>query len=345
MIRRGIGRLRRITLRPKSRTGRRVVILLYHRVVELRTDPWCMGVRPCHFAEHLEVLRRYAHPLGLQQLAQGLLGGVLPDRAVAVTFDDGYADNLHGAKPLLERYDIPATVFLTTGYVGQEREFWWDELDRLLMQPETLPGALGLTIKGSTYRWELEKGAHYSEDAASWSRRRGTSWRSIYRSRHHLYRSLWDLLYSLTEGERQRVLDKLRAWAGAEPMVRPTHRPLSLDEVVTLAQGDLIEIGAHTQTHPALATLPVASQRYEILESKARLEEILGREVTSFSYPHGSLSTKTVAMVREAGFARACSDLADFVGPTPDPFQLPRTYVQDWGGREFARRLAGWLDS
>src|SRR5215218_491100 len=164
MIRRSIGRLRRATLRPKNRTDQRVVILLYHRVAELRSDPWGLGVTPRHFAEHLKVLRQYAHPIGLQQLVQGLRDGVLPERSVAVTFDDGYADNLHGAKPLLERYDIPATFFLTTGFLGQEREFWWDELDRLLLQPGILPERLNLSINGNSYQWELGEAARYGKD-------------------------------------------------------------------------------------------------------------------------------------------------------------------------------------
>jgi peptidoglycan/xylan/chitin deacetylase (PgdA/CDA1 family) len=81
---------------------------------------------------------------------------------VVITFDDGYADNLHNAKPLLERYDIPATVFVTTGHIGHEREFWGDELDRLLLQPSTLPELLGLSINGSPYQWELGEVAHYT---------------------------------------------------------------------------------------------------------------------------------------------------------------------------------------
>ena len=343
MIRRWIGRLRRAVERPESRRERKALILLYHRVAELRSDPWYLAVAPRRFDEHLEVLRRHARPMRLQQLSQALLNGnKLPDRSVVVTFDDGYADNLHNAKPLLEHHDVPATVFLTTGYLGHEREFWWDELDRLLLRPGALPERLSLTVDGGTYRWELGEAARYGEDAAR-CHRRWRAWEEAPSSRHSLYNSLWELLHPMAEDERRRVLDELRGWAGAEPAGSPSHRLLSLEEVVALAQGELIEVGAHTVTHPALSTLPPVSQRDEILGSKVQLEEILGRPVTSFAYPYGNRSAETVGIVREAGFACACSTRADVVRRSTNHFKLPRAHVQDWDREEFATWLSRWF--
>ena len=343
--------MQRTVFRPRRRSGKRVLILMYHRVVDLHSDPWYLAVRPRHFAQHLETLQRYTHPTPLRQLSQDLLNGDIEDRSVAITFDDGYADNLHNAKPLLERYGMPATFFLTSGYIGREREFWWDELERLFLQPGTLPEVLEVSVNGSTYRWKLGKAAHYSGEEAAQRRLRWRRWRrwrggyDTYGSRRRLYYSLWELLYSLREGERDRLLEKLRAWAGTEPMVRRTYRPLSLDEVVNLAKGELIEIGAHTVTHPALAKLPTASQQDEILRSKARLEGTLNRSVTSFAYPHSSLSEETVNIVRKTGFARACTGpaAATVVERSTDLLRLPRVGVQDWDGGEFARRLSRWF--
>ena len=296
---------------------------------------------PRHFGEHLEVLQQYAHPIKLQQLSQGLLYDDLPNQAVIVTFDDGYADNLYNARPLLERYEVPATVFLTTGYIGHEREFWWDELDQMLLQPGTLPKVLRLSINGNTYRWELGKAAYYGEKTAQ-RRRYWRAWKYSFSFRHRLYRSLYELLYPLAENERRRVLDELLAWADIEPAVRPTHRPLSFEEVVDL-EGELVEIGAHTVTHPALSTLPAAWQQKEIRESKARLQGILGRRVDSFAYPHGDMSAEAEGIVREAGFACACSCISDVVGRSTNLFRLPRVEVQDWDGKKFARQLSRWF--
>jgi peptidoglycan/xylan/chitin deacetylase (PgdA/CDA1 family) len=151
----GSGKLRQTLWRIRRKLASKALILMYHRVAEVDLDPWGLCVTPQYFAEHLSVLQKYAHPISLQQLTQAHRKGKIPHRAVAITFDDGYADNLYNAKPLLERYNIPATVFVATGQIGSQREFWWDELERVLVQPGTLPEKLCLEINGSTHQWEL----------------------------------------------------------------------------------------------------------------------------------------------------------------------------------------------
>jgi peptidoglycan/xylan/chitin deacetylase (PgdA/CDA1 family) len=265
---------------------------------------------------------------------------------VVVTFDDGYADNLHSAKPQLARHNVPATIFVPSGAVGREQEYWWDELDLLLLQPGTLPQRLLLSVNGDQHRWNLGKAAHYGEGEA----RRHQLWRAWGKppsARHSLYRSLWELMHPMAESERQEVLAKLRQWAGAGPSSRPDHRTLSLSELVALSEGGLVQIGAHTVTHPSLSALPVASQRREIHESKARLEEILNVPVTSFAYPYGQrsdYSAQTVAVVREAGFICSCSNFAGRVERSTDPFQLPRMFAHNWDGDRFAKRLLEWFE-
>lgn len=338
----GIGTLRRVALRINKRFAPKGLILVYHRVAEVGSDPWSLCVTPRHFAEHLEVLQKYCRSISLGQLVQTHRAGNIPCRAVAVTFDDGYADNLYNARPLLERYDIPAMVFVTTGYLGHEREFWWDELDRLLLQPGTLPERLSLSVNGSTFQWELGEGAFYSE----YDYRRNRDRKALEGSpgsRHFLYYSVWQRLQPLPEAKRRKVLAELVAWAGAESVGRLTHRSLSLEEVVTLAQEELVEVGSHTVTHPVLSALPAASQRDEIQQSKAHLEDVLNRPVTSLAYPHGDYTGETVALVREAGFTCACSSVADIVWRSTDCFQLPRFNVKDWDGEEFTKWLFRWF--
>jgi peptidoglycan/xylan/chitin deacetylase (PgdA/CDA1 family) len=316
---------------------------MYHRVTELPNDPHLLAVTPEHFAEHLAAIRTHAAPVPLQELAGALRRGRVPARAVAITLDDGYADNLHGAKPLLMRHDVPATVFITAGQVGREREFWWDELDRLLLQPGTLPPVLRLRLNGGLREWPLEEASTYGEAAYQRDRGWNIECRDEPGPRQRVFRALFDLFYLLPSAERWALLDQVAAWAQAPPVVRPSHRTLTTDEVVRLAQGGLVEIGAHTVTHPVLAALPPAEQRREVQESKARLEAALGLEVASFAYPHGSCPPEAVASVGEAGFACACSSEPQVVFRDADRLRLPRLVVRDWDGATFARWLKWWL--
>ncbi len=201
---RGYGRLKRWLQRVTAVCRAGVAILMYHRVHDATSGPSGLCVSRAHFTEHMEHLRRHYSVLSLRKLAALLAGGRLPERAVVLTFDDGYADNLWNAKPILARWDLPATVFVATGYVGQSREFWWDELDRLLLQAGTLPGTLDVRLNGRVYDWKLGESAIYSDDDC----RRHSSWRAEGTDdptpRHALYRSLYELLHPLPEVEKRR---------------------------------------------------------------------------------------------------------------------------------------------
>jgi len=325
----GVRRLRLAVRRLRSRIFGGSLVLGYHRVVEASSDPYALCVAPRRFAEQLEVLRAVARPVSLRELLNGVHERRVPPGAVAVTFDDGYADNLSNALPLLEQYEVPATVFVTSGYLG--RQFWWDELECLVPGAEGLRGVLRLTIRGRPYEWNFERLADHGKETSG------------PRLRRQVLMALHRLLAPLSEGERGLALKDLADWAGSATNGRPTDRALSPEELTKLAESELVEIGSHSATHPFLATLPPALQRSEIQESKVRLESLLGREITTFAYPHGSLSSATVTLVQEAGFAAACTSMPDAVRPSSDPYQLPRLWAKDLNGDAFARWLKGWL--
>ena len=194
-----IGTLRRTARRAANLFLPRTIILLYHRVAELSSDPQLLSVTPQHFAEHLEILRKYYRPIPLRETDKQLR------RSVMVTFDDGYADNLWNAKPLLERYDVPATVFVTTGYVGRDQEFWWDELETFLLERKTLPETLQLNINGGIRQWELGTSADYDEDAYNHYRSWNVSEKNDPSPRQFVYRSLHQLLRPMPEREQRNV--------------------------------------------------------------------------------------------------------------------------------------------
>ncbi len=336
---RGFGRLRGAASRLRYRLRPKALILAYHRVADLATDPFQLAVTPGHFAEHLEALRKHASPVSLRQLTRALGDGRVPRRAVVVTFDDGYADNLHAALPLLERHEIQATVFIASGYVGRSGEFWWDELERLVLCPVELPGLLRLRIGEETHLLELGDGSRYPEGDRQ---ARGT-WRyseeGPHHPRHRLFCSLYKILLELAADAREGAMRQLSAWARSERTARDEYRVLSEGELVRLGGSQLIEIGGHTHNHPKLSALSGRAQREEIRGGKLQLESILGRAVVQFSYPYGSYTDQTVAEVRDAGFESACTTGAMVVSGREDPYLLPRIYPDDWDGEEFSRLL------
>lgn len=303
------------------RHGPRAVVLAYHRVAEVERDPLGLCVRPRHFAEHLQALQAYRR-VRLDALPDALDDRTAPREAVCVTLDDGYADNLHAARPLLERFDTPATVFVASGQVDAGREFWWDELDALLLVPPTLPAS---PLPAALRDLPGMRAAHDRRD------------------RDALFDAAHRRLHDASTAERDDVLAAIRAWVGAAPRVRASHAVLSRDELVRLADAALVEIGAHTVTHPRLDRLPEAAQRDEIVGSRRQLEALLERRVTSFAYPHGAHAARTRALVAEAGFARACTVDEALATRTSEPLAIPRFLIHDVDGDGLARRLRRWF--
>lgn len=117
------------------------------------------------------------------------------------------------------------------------------------------------------------------------------------------------------------------------------HRTLTIEELLALRQGELIEVGSHTVSHPFIFALPESVQQDVIQRGKNILEERIGQPVRSFAYPYGNYSKETVEIVRESGFDRACSIIKDSVWHGSDLFQLPRISVEDWNGEKFGKRL------
>jgi peptidoglycan/xylan/chitin deacetylase (PgdA/CDA1 family) len=317
-------------------------VLLYHRIADLPADPQLLAVTPARFAEQLELLQRRFTILPLGELARAVAARRLPRRAVAITFDDGYADNLLAAAPTLARTGSPATVYVSTATLGTAREFWWDELERLLLLTPRLPSRLELRVAGAVHALETG-GPGYAE--ASAGERRWSVLEPPATARQRAYLELMRLLHPLPPGEREGALDALRAWAGVSADGRASHRPLTPEETRALAAAPGIELGGHTVTHARLSSLDPAAQRAEIQDGKARLEAIAGRRLRTFSYPYGyreSYGEDTIRLVREAGFENACSNFVGIARHGTDPFQLPRLVVRDWDGGTFAKRLERW---
>ena len=303
------------------------LILGYHRVAHVKRDEYEVCVTPDYFAEQMEALSQYTHPLRLAELVQCLRLGSLPPKSVAVTFDDGYADNLYEAKPVLERYDIPATVFVCTGYQG--REFWWDELDRLIMASRADLAVLRMRVGDKSFGWDQSE----------------RSTEAGFDVRRKLRQALYHFLLALDVEEQNQAMDAIRTWSGISSSDSSSARSMSHAELLRLAGGELIEIGAHTRFHPMLPMLSLERQKDEIVAGKEELEEILGRKVDGFSYPNGRATVEVKRIVREAGFGYACTSLQDLVRPASDLHEMTRFWQKDVDGEKFLHKLNLWMQA
>lgn len=322
---RWIGSVRRWGRRWTNAVLSRAVILLYHRVFDAPSDPQLLCVSPGHFAEHLVHLQQNYTVMSLCDLSNALATGKIPHRSVVITFDDGYADNLWNAKPILESTETPATIFVVSGKLGCEQEFWWDELERIWLLTDQLPTELRLSVTGRAYRWQVKSTGQHLE----------------------IYYELHSLLKPLDSLVRDTIIDQLTQWAGLSANGRPDYRALTVSELVTLAGGNLIEIGAHSVAHSLLSEQPIDVQREEICKSKKVLESILKRPVTSLSYPYYIPTTgksATAKLVEQLGFHVGCANFASPVTKFSDRYRLPRCLVRNWDAEKFAFRVRRFFD-
>jgi len=300
-------------------------ILSYHRVADASPDTFSLAVSPANFEEHMRIVAGACAPTALGDLAGSLGSGGPPGRAVAVTLDDGYADALTGAVPILERHGIPATVFVATGWTGGGREFWWDDLERLLLAPPSTPPSLSVRIDGLTRGWP-------TSDAGE---------------RRAALLGLHALLRPADAAARLDAIDRIAAWAGLPLQGRPELMPMTADQLREASDSPLVDLGAHSVSHPVMSGLDAAGQRSEIAESREQLERITGRRAAAWAHPYGGpgdWDRRTESLLRGMGFRAACSSAEAAVAPGGNPLRMGRLTVRDWGAAEFSGRLEALLD-
>jgi peptidoglycan/xylan/chitin deacetylase (PgdA/CDA1 family) len=296
---------------------------MYHRIAVPKVDPWGLTVSPERFAEQVQALRARRTVLSTDAFVARLRSGDLSHDAVALTFDDGYLDNLRQAKPILEAAGVPATVFLATGRIGTGEEFWWDELARMVLS-RVEPLSCTLTVDAGHLQIELPPIDLEIEPRVSWR-----AWDRPATPREATYQTLWQALLNCVPGHRERAMAQLRQLFGATPP-NPEDLPMCAADVRMLVS-DRISVGAHGCTHQPLTSLPAAARAEEIQRSRAEAEALSALPVTGFAYPHGDRDTETIDMVRRAGYRWACSTCETTIDPLrADLYDLSRIAVRDW---------------
>lgn len=300
---------------PRGAGKGRLCIVNYHRILEsfdpLRANETVLA----DFEWQMQVLADNFNVLPLEQAIAQLRSGRMPPRAVSITFDDGYRSTHDLALPVLRRLGLPATVFITTGFIDSGN--MWN--DQILEALRTAP--LG----------ELDLRAHGLENyaIASEADRARAAAQAIGRAKY------------LPPDQRAALLAALAD--------RSDHGPdlmLTADMIRALAAAG-IAIGAHTVSHPILTKLGAAEAMAEIADSKQQLEAITGLPVNLFAYPNGKygidFDQRHMDMARQAGFHAAFTTALGAASNADDPFAIPRSLPWDATPARFALRLLRWL--
>lgn len=307
----------RLPLSVLSPAGQRsrLTILVFHRVLA-RPDPLGPDLPvAAEFEARMRWVKTWFNVLPLSEATDRLFKGTLPKRALAITFDDGYADNEELAAPILKKLGLTATFFIATGFL-EGGCMWNDRITEAIRGYEA--DAIDLTPAGLT-TYSLATEAVRLESISS----------------------VLTAIKNIETVRRQATTDAIVKLSGA------THSPLLMmrpGQVRNLrALG--MDVGAHTVTHPILTRLSASDAFAEMRDSKTELERIVGVPVCLFAYPNGvpgqDYVVEHAAMARECGFSAAVSTAWGAASMQSNRFQLPRFTPWDRTRLRYGVRLLG----
>lgn len=314
---------------------------MYHRIIYAEIDPWGMCVSMENFSEQLDFLKAQGKLMPLTDLVKAQQAGLLPDKAIALTFDDGYVDNFSNALPLLAEKGIPATIFITSCNIDSARNFWWDELETIFLRPSRLPEKLTIELADRHFDWNLGEASLYTTEQFELDRNM-MAWAGKPGTRMGVFYQIWKALWPLKPTERSIALEQLKVWSNCWSSVCDSRRSMNTEEIRELAESPLINIGAHTSDHSLLPAQSLGQQRIEIQSCQQKLHDILNMPITSFAYPHGEFTNGTIQILRQSGFESALTVQAKQVHNGTDPMRLPRYGVKNVSGQQFALQLDAW---
>ncbi len=282
---------------------RKLLIITYHR---FSADRAYASTSATAFAEQLAYLSARYTTVPLSAVERHLNeGDPLPAASVAITIDDGYHDAYEIAFPILRRYAAPATLFAATDFIDQKGWLWPDKVRFMVF--DRMADRLSVKVGGSVVEAELD-GPVSRFDAAD---------------------RLSAVLKTLPEETKEQAIISISTQVGITLPTSPPEdcRPLTWGEVREMAAGG-VEIGSHTVTHPILPCVGTEQLTRELTQSRTRLEQMLGREVTLFCYPNGDHDQRVRAEVERAGYRLAVTTEAGLNDALSDPLALRRIHTE-----------------
>lgn len=282
----------------------KLTVLIYHRVLPAPDSLRIGEVDAATFTRQMAFIAKHFEVMPLADAVGAMKRGRLPARACCITFDDGYADNLTVAQPILSHYGLPATVFVATGYLDGGRMFNDTAIEFLAR------------VDGPTLDLqEMGLGRHSI---------------TCPEERRSALKAILSIVRFLCPNDREELMHRMLQSAPCGEL--PNDLMMTTAQVKELS--DLgVEIGGHTVAHTVLTTLDLKSARAEISEGKKQLETITGKRLRTFAYPNGrpghDYDAEHVDLVKALGFEAAVTTAHGVSDGKSDMYQLPR--FAPWG--------------
>jgi peptidoglycan/xylan/chitin deacetylase (PgdA/CDA1 family) len=321
---------------------KKAIVLCYHRIAEVGVDPWDLVVTARNFEAQLQVLSNHFNVVGIPDLLNNFQD-VVKRKTVCISFDDGYRDNFITARPLLKKYAIPATFFISSGYIDSGQLFWWDQLADLLLTSQQLPFGLSLRIGNEQYSFSFERNSSLSDQ----ERNEICQWRPPQNPpnrRCDVFLKLWTLLRPLEVSEQKSLVQQLME--AIEPNSLPAaaeRHPMTESELVEMGDDSLFTIGLHTENHAALGLHAPSFQEREVLQNRRHLESMTGRKADIISFPYGSYNGDSLELAEKLSLSGCFTSKRSLIFRQTNHYQLGRYPVKNWSGEEFKAKLDHWF--
>ena len=290
------------------------LIFYYHRVCDPEDDFLAspdLVVSKNNFEKQMQFIKEEFNVLPLDVVIGHFKKGKrLSCRDIAITFDDGYIDNYINAYPILKKYSIPATIFITTGYIGSNNLLWWDRLSLIIK-----------AMRNTEIKWDDFSSALLTRKL-----------KNILSNKKALKRSLTpltDYLKSIGGDKRETIIHELGKTVLNSESFLPRQRIfLSWQEIKEMS-GNGITFGSHSHTHAILTEIDGESLNRELSLSKELIRENMGVEVKGFSYPDGCLVDRVKGAVIKNGYHYAVQTNRSGTRYLPDIYSIPSKMIKE----------------
>ncbi len=280
-------------------------ILAYHRIGETTNYHNQLSVQPKNFDAQLALLSKYFEPLDLNSISREPHASRM--NSYAITFDDGYLDNLTTALPILEKYNTPATFFICPRPIEHCTYYWWDLLEVLFFHPAL---ANKVQVKKEI---AVKLSIELSINPVS------------------AYENIADKVKTFDGAELRLFSEYLINVIPSSVDLSP-YRLMDTKKLEYISTHPLITLGSHTLDHVSLRRMQTREILYQLKESKSSIEKLIGKKVDTIAYPYGSpsdYSSEVGAIAQQAGYDWGFTISDEVLQQPLNKMAIPRFYVID----------------